>query len=186
MRNNPQRREPFPKGRTCKPLTTLYMSNETSTAYVIKGSFKALGGVERRLRVLKGSTKADGGYHESIDLRNTALLERAVIETGARLLIIDPVQSFMGDVDSHKATEVRPVMDGPIKLAERQKLSMTGIKIKNRKTMIAMHAQPKTSPRLESVNTRTPQKLFKRNPSALQNHLLKHDPVVSVIFTPQH
>lgn len=116
-------REPFPD-RNCQRLTTLYMSNETSTAYVIKDRFRAMGGFENRFRVLKGSTWLDDGTSQAIDLKDIDLLEQAVLATRARLLIVDPVQSYMGDADSHKATEVRPILDGLIKLAERQKISI--------------------------------------------------------------
>lgn len=38
-------------------------------------------------------------------------LEKAICETGARLVVLDPIQGFLGaDVDMHRANEIRPVM----------------------------------------------------------------------------
>ncbi len=38
-------------------------------------------------------------------------LEKAIRETGARLVVLDPIQGFLGaDVDMHRANEIRPVM----------------------------------------------------------------------------
>ncbi len=38
-------------------------------------------------------------------------LEQAIIETGARLIILDPIQAYIGaTVDMHRANEIRPVL----------------------------------------------------------------------------
>lgn len=38
-------------------------------------------------------------------------LEQAIIETGARLIILDPIQAYIGaKVDMHRANEIRPVL----------------------------------------------------------------------------
>ena len=38
-------------------------------------------------------------------------LEQAIIETNAKLVVLDPIQGFLGaDVDMHRANEIRPVM----------------------------------------------------------------------------
>lgn len=47
-------------------------------------------------------------------------LEQAIIKTGARLLILDPLQAFIGNsVDMHRANEIRPVMQKLSGIAER-------------------------------------------------------------------
>ncbi|WP_330619202.1 AAA family ATPase [Vallitalea guaymasensis] len=39
-------------------------------------------------------------------------LEKALAETGARLIILDPIQAYLGsDVDMHRANEIRPVLN---------------------------------------------------------------------------
>lgn len=47
-------------------------------------------------------------------------LEEAIIQTKARLVVLDPIQGFLGaDVDMHRANEIRPVMKRVAVLAEK-------------------------------------------------------------------
>ena len=47
-------------------------------------------------------------------------LEKTLTETGARLLIMDPIQAYIGsDVDMHRANEIRPVMSRLETIAEK-------------------------------------------------------------------
>ena len=111
-------REPY-TGAKRAPFNTLYLSNENITAVTTKQRYTAMGGDERRFFVLKGAVMSDGTVR-GITLADIHTIEKAVEKTDARLVIIDPLQSYMGaDVDSHKANETRPLLDGLAKLAER-------------------------------------------------------------------
>lgn len=47
-------------------------------------------------------------------------LEKAICETGARLVVLDPIQGFLGaDVDMHRANEISPIMKHIAELAEK-------------------------------------------------------------------
>ena len=47
-------------------------------------------------------------------------IERAIIENNARLVIIDPIQAYLGaDVDMNRANEVRPIFMRPGQVAQR-------------------------------------------------------------------
>jgi hypothetical protein len=47
-------------------------------------------------------------------------LEQAIIETGARLIILDPIQAYIGaKVDMHRANEIRPVLKHLGMIAEK-------------------------------------------------------------------
>lgn len=47
-------------------------------------------------------------------------LEQAIIETNTKLVVLDPIQGFLGaDVDMHRANEIRPVMKHIAELAEK-------------------------------------------------------------------
>ena len=49
-----------------------------------------------------------------------ARLEEAIIQTKARLVVLDPIQGFLGaDVDMHRANEIRPLMKRVALLAEK-------------------------------------------------------------------
>ena len=47
-------------------------------------------------------------------------LEKAIHETGARLIVLDPLQAYLGgDVDMHRANEIRPIMKRVAAMAEQ-------------------------------------------------------------------
>ena len=59
---------------------------------------------------------AEDGLEDTIKPR---LLEAAIRETGAKLVILDPIQAYLGaDVDMHRANEIRPVLKRLAGLAE--------------------------------------------------------------------
>lgn len=50
----------------------------------------------------------------------TSRLEQAVQQTKAQLIVLDPIQAYLGDgVDMHRANEVRPVLKRVAAMAER-------------------------------------------------------------------
>lgn len=47
-------------------------------------------------------------------------LEEAIIQTKARMVVLDPIQGFLGaEVDMHRANEIRPLMKRIAVLAEK-------------------------------------------------------------------
>ena len=73
-----------------------------------------------------------------IDDRDTPLtladerIARAIRENNARLVIIDPVQAFLGaDVDMNRANEVRPIFRSLGDIAQATGCAMEGIKVKD-------------------------------------------------------
>jgi KaiC/GvpD/RAD55 family RecA-like ATPase len=111
-------RQPY-SGRKCEPFNTLYMSIENVTALSTKQRFQAMSGDENKFFVLNGALDTNG-KERSITLADVHVIEQAIVKTKAKLVIIDPLQSYMGaHVDSHKANETRPLLDGLARLAER-------------------------------------------------------------------
>ena len=54
-----------------------------------------------------------------------ARLEQAIIETNAKLVVLDPIQGFLGaDVDMHRANEIRPIMKHISELVEKYKCAI--------------------------------------------------------------
>ena len=52
-------------------------------------------------------------------------LEQAIAETSAKLVVLDPIQGFLGaDVDMHRANEIRPIMKHISELAEKYKCAI--------------------------------------------------------------
>ncbi len=109
-------------GEECEPMSTLYLSNENAPEYVIRPRFDALRGTASHFHLLRGSVTGNGDeeLRAAVTLQDIHILDAAIDRTRAKLLIVDPVQSYMGaDVDAHRANETRPVMDGLIALGEK-------------------------------------------------------------------
>ena len=114
-------------GRIVEPASTLYLSVENRIAQSIRPRFDALNGNAAHFHVLRGTLySADGDeHHGGVTLADISTLERAISETSARLVIVDPIQSYLGaSVDLHRSNETRPIMDGLSKLAESRGLAI--------------------------------------------------------------
>ena len=100
-----------------EPINIIYQTAEDGLADTIKP------------RLL--SADADCSRVLVIDDRDTPLtmlderLEQAVAKTKARLVVLDPIQGFLGTgVDMHRANEIRPVMKHIAELAEKYKCAV--------------------------------------------------------------
>ena len=99
------------------PINVIYQTAEDGLADTIKP------------RLL--SANADCSKVLVIDDRDTPLtmrdvrLEQAIVETNAKLVVLDPIQGFLGaDVDMHRANEIRPIMKHISELAEKYKCAI--------------------------------------------------------------
>ena len=105
----------------CTPGDVLYLSAENSPEHVVRPRFDSLGGDPARFHLLRGSVVGEGQQTERgcVRLSDVSLLRDALLNTQARLVIVDPIQSYLGaEVDAHRSNETRPVMDGLARLAE--------------------------------------------------------------------
>lgn len=102
--------------KKCKPVNTLYMSVENSAEHVIAPRFAAHGGNADRFLILKESR---------VTLQDIERIEATARKTKAGLIIVDPLQSFLGaDVDAHRSNETRPILDGLVRVAEKLNISV--------------------------------------------------------------
>lgn len=109
-------------GEECSPLNTVYLSKENSLEYSVRPRFDRLEGDANRLVALAGVVTGDGpkARRQSVQLSDLPVLESAIKQTEARLLIVDPIQSYLGgEVDMHRSNETRPVLDGLSVLAQK-------------------------------------------------------------------
>jgi hypothetical protein len=105
----------------CKPANVLYLSIENSAECVLRPRFDALGGDPARLQLLKGFVTGTGDAvaRGAVWLSDQTLLRAALNETKPALVVVDPIQSYLGkEVDAHRSNETRPVLDGLACLAE--------------------------------------------------------------------
>jgi RecA-family ATPase len=82
-----------------------------------------------RVHIVSSVLQGDGKGHRSFNLQaDLALLEQKIVEIGdVALVIIDPISSYMGKIDSHKNTEVRGALEPASEMAERLKVAILSI-----------------------------------------------------------
>jgi AAA domain/Bifunctional DNA primase/polymerase, N-terminal/Primase C terminal 1 (PriCT-1) len=98
----------------------LVITYEDAAGAVIRPRFEALGGDVDKLFVLSVDP-VDGDVTFPTDLPE---IDRHVRETGARLLIVDPVSASIDlKLDTHRDQDVRSVLGQMAKLAERERLA---------------------------------------------------------------
>lgn len=94
------------------PYSIIYQSTEDGLADTVKPRLIGAGADCSRIAFIDDVI-------ESLTL-DDARIEHAILQAEARLLILDPLQSFIGkDVDLHRANDVRPLMRGLANVAER-------------------------------------------------------------------
>jgi len=94
------------------PINVIYQSAEDGLADTIKPRLEQSGADCSRVLVIDESDRELTLCDER--------LEQAVRETGARLIVLDPLQAYLGcDVDMYRANEVRPVIKRLCAMADR-------------------------------------------------------------------
>ncbi len=99
------------------PLSVLMLSAEDAPDDTIRPRLDACGADVRRVTLLTGVTVGDEerGFH----LADVGALERAITETQAGLVVIDPLTAYLGGTDSHRDADVRGLLAPLAALAER-------------------------------------------------------------------
>ena len=119
---------PFPgqdggMGGAREPENVLYMSAEDGLADTLRPRLDAAGADVSRVHALTGwqVEDAEGETVEgAVSLAHIAVLEQTMQEVQPRLVIVDPLQAYLGaGVDMHRANEVRPVLSALSNLSEK-------------------------------------------------------------------
>jgi putative DNA primase/helicase len=105
---------------TLQPCTVLYASAANGAAELIRPRFAQLDGDPARLILLRGVLTASA-QPASLSLRDTPMLEDALHRTQARLLIIDPLHSYLWALDRHRANDSARAFDSLARLAEKHR-----------------------------------------------------------------
>ena len=106
--------EPALEGKTMalEPVNVIYQTAEDGLGDTIKPRLLSAGADCSRVMVIDDNDQA----LTMMDAR----LEEAIIKTKARLVVLDPIQGFLGAaVDIHRANEIRPLMKRIAVLAEK-------------------------------------------------------------------
>ena len=95
--------EALPEREPLDPVNILYQTAEDGLADTIRPRLDALGADCSRVLVIAESKRELSLSDERI--------RQAMEETGAKLLVLDPLQAYLGaEVDMHRANEVRPIL----------------------------------------------------------------------------
>ena len=98
-------------GAALPASSVIYQTAEDGLADTIKPRLVQLGADCRRVHVI--------GEDEAALSLSDERIERAILRTGAKLFILDPLQAYLGGVDMHRANAVRPLMKELSMVAER-------------------------------------------------------------------
>lgn len=105
--------EPLPEEENAvEPINVIYQTAEDGLADTIKPRLLSVGADCERVLVID---------ENEIELTlSDERLEQAIRQTGAKVIVLDPIQAYLGgDVDMHRANEIRPIMKRLALLAER-------------------------------------------------------------------
>lgn len=95
-----------------EPVNVIYQTAEDGLGDTIKPRILAAGADCSRVLVIDDREQP----LTMLDIR----LEEAIVQTKARLVVLDPIQGFLGaEVDMHRANEIRPLMKRVAVLAEK-------------------------------------------------------------------
>lgn len=95
-----------------QPVNVIYQTAEDGLGDTIKPRLLAAGAECSRVLVIDDQDQP----LTMLDVR----LEEAIMQTKARMVVLDPIQGFLGtDVDMHRANEIRPLMKRMAVLAEK-------------------------------------------------------------------
>ncbi|MGA2609606.1 MAG: AAA family ATPase [Terriglobia bacterium] len=121
----------FPDGAECHPGCAILLSAEDDAADTIRPRLDAAKAEVSRVHLLEAAYRytEDGMRIEaSFSLeQDIPALEDAIERTGARLVIIDPISAYLGNVDSHLNAEVRGLLSPLAALATRRETAVIGV-----------------------------------------------------------
>ena len=103
---------PCDDDRPYEPIHIIYQTAEDGIDDTIKPRLEQNGADCSMIRVIDETEKELSMTDER--------LEQAIVETNAKLIILDPIQAYIGaTVDMHRANEIRPVLKKLGMIAEK-------------------------------------------------------------------
>ena len=111
-------------GQDLTPQRAIYLTAEDGIADTLRPRLDSMGAAVELVHVLEGR-RDDKGEIVPITLEDIDVLERALQRTAAKVVVIDPIQGFLGaNVDAHRANEVRPLLTAVGRLAAKFKCAV--------------------------------------------------------------
>ena len=131
---------PAPDGQQFRQGRVLIATGEDGLADTLVPRLIAHEADLSRIDFIEGVQQADG-LHLLDLLQHIAMLRAALVERpDTAMLLVDPISSFMGAVDTHKTSDVRRVLSAVAKLAEDHAIAFVGIHHLRKAAGPAIHA----------------------------------------------
>ena len=124
---NVTRGYPFPgpdgrPGPAREPENVVYLTGEDGLADTLRPRLDAVGADVSRVYVLEGWRRVDPETGEKVErgvtLADVDVIARVLAEYRPALLVVDPLQAYLGGADMNKASEVRPLLTALGRLAD--------------------------------------------------------------------
>jgi putative DNA primase/helicase len=116
---------PDQQGEKTPAGAVLILTAEENLANAVRPRLDKMGADLSKVHILTTIEHEDGGLSPFSLTRDIPLLEEAIERIGGvRLVIIDPIGSYVGGADSHNDAEVRDAVNPLFKLAEKHKLAV--------------------------------------------------------------
>jgi len=118
----------WPNGPRARVGGTFMVCSEDGIADTVRPRAEAAGADLKKLHIFE-STVIRGGKRRTFSLQDDLeLLGRAIDKTGGVTLIcIDAITSYMGQIDSHRTTDVRAVLEPLARFAEAHGIAILGV-----------------------------------------------------------
>jgi hypothetical protein len=114
------------------PATVILCSAEDDAADTVKPRLRTAGADMTRIIDLVGVLGFEDGQ-EHLNLgEHLAVLDELLGDTKARVLVLDPISSFLGKIDSHQNSQVRGVIDPIKRLLERHRAALLSVQHLNK------------------------------------------------------
>jgi hypothetical protein len=110
-----------------EPANVLILTREDSLSRTIRPRLDASGADVSRVFLSASWLDADD-KEQVFTLKHLPLLAAELERLHPRLVVLDPIQSFFGDIDMHRANQTRPLLDALAALAEKYNCAIVCIR----------------------------------------------------------
>jgi hypothetical protein len=118
----------WPDATSAQKGASLFLSAEDSASDTLRPRFEAAGADLRRIHILRATFTAEGRRRTFSLQTDLEMLGSKVKALGnVHLVIIDPITSYMGKIDSHRTTDVRAVLEPLADFADHYNVAVLGI-----------------------------------------------------------
>ena len=133
----------FPDGTACEQGNVILLSAEDDAADTIRPRLDAADADVSRVHWFEAvrNVTADGRSVETVFSleRDIDVLEDAIRQSGARLVVIDPISAYLGEVDSHNNSSVRGLLSPLARFAATRKVAVIAISHLRKSAGAAIH-----------------------------------------------